>query len=69
MAEKQKITKKHNHDHFWIEDGILHESYNTIRGMRYLQILEVPEAKDTRRCSDEHIELLEDKYLNKIINN
>lgn len=30
-----KISKKHNHDHFWVEDGVLFESYKTTRGMRY----------------------------------
>ena len=33
--KEPKLTKSHNHDHFWVSDNILYESYNTIRGMRF----------------------------------
>lgn len=36
------ITKSHNHSHFWTENRIVYESYNTIRGMRFRQIIELP---------------------------
>lgn len=49
------ITKKHNHDHFWIEDGILYESYNSIRGLRFNPIMSV-NYPDTEKCTDEDIE-------------
>lgn len=49
------ITKSHNHDHFWVDGGILYESYNTLRGRRYRQILEVPNLKDSDRLSDQEI--------------
>lgn len=35
------LKKSHNHDHFWIEDGFLYESCNTIRGLRYFKICEI----------------------------
>jgi hypothetical protein len=35
------ITKSHNHNHFWIEDNTVYESYNTLRGLRYRPIAEV----------------------------
>lgn len=51
LASKQvvscSIPKRHNHSHFWIEDGILYESYNTIRGMRFMSMMEVGDITDT----------------------
>ena len=35
------LTKDKNHDHYWIEDDVLYESYRTIRGLRYRPVLEV----------------------------
>lgn len=29
------IWKDNRHDHFWIEDGMLCETYRTIRGLRH----------------------------------
>jgi hypothetical protein len=37
----KKLTPKHNHNHFWIEDYTVYESYNTIRGVRYAPVAEV----------------------------
>lgn len=33
------IRKSHNHDHFWTENNIVYESYKTLRGMRYMEIV------------------------------
>ncbi|MCP1996636.1 hypothetical protein L1275_002431 [Flavobacterium sp. HSC-61S13] len=52
------MTKSHNHDHFWIEDEILYESYRTIRGLRYRQIMEVLGLKNCERCSEEILQQL-----------
>lgn len=43
----ENIQKSHNHDHFWVEDKILYESYNTIRGMRYrkLFLIDYPDTE------------------------
>ncbi|TDO68758.1 hypothetical protein EV143_12020 [Flavobacterium chryseum] len=35
------ITKSENHSHFWVENKILYESSNTIRGLRYRRIIEL----------------------------
>ena len=35
------IIKSPNHDHFWTEDNVVYESYNTIRGLRYMKIVEL----------------------------
>ena len=35
------IIKSPNHDHFWTEDNVVYESYNTIRGLRYTKIIEL----------------------------
>jgi hypothetical protein len=32
---RKSIPRGANHDHFWIEDNILYETYRTIRGLRY----------------------------------
>ena len=37
----KQLKKSHNHSHFWIEDNIVCESYNTLRGLRYRQLTEV----------------------------
>lgn len=57
------VKKANNHDHFWIRNGILHESYKTIRGLRQRTIMKVEGFQDTRRCSDEEIEAINDKYV------
>lgn len=36
------ITKSQNHSHFWTENRIVYESYSTIRGMRFRQLVELP---------------------------
>lgn len=55
-----RTTKSRNHDHFWIQDGILYESYNTIRGLRFLEVCKVPFMPDGDMCTTECID-----YLNK----
>lgn len=54
-----EITKDRKHDHFWIEDGVLYESYQTIRGLRFREKLEVPNMPDCDRCTDEMIKEIE----------
>lgn len=62
MAQ-QKLSKDRRHDHFWIEDEVLFESYQTIRGLRYRNILEVSGMKDCDRCTPEIIQEIEHKFL------
>ena len=59
---KREIPKHHNHDHFWIEDGYLYESYQTIRGLRYQQIKYVPDMPDIDKCDAECINYLFKEY-------
>lgn len=33
------LTKSHNHDHFWTENNVVYESYNTLRGMRFREVM------------------------------
>lgn len=54
-----KIIKHLHHHHFWVSNGILYESYNTLRGMRYSMITEVPMMEDNDDVSEE--------LINKII--
>jgi len=56
------IPKRHNHDHFWVEDGVLFESYNTIRGMRYDAIKNVPVMPDLDICGCAAISYIAKEY-------
>jgi len=57
------ITKSHNHNHFWILDEILYESYNTIRGLRYRALIQVKGFEDTDKCSDMQINEINNKFF------
>jgi hypothetical protein len=59
----EAIVQRHNHSHYWIEDGVLYESYNTIRGLRYMMLLEVPGMNDCDKCTPEMIAYIEKQYL------
>lgn len=50
-----KLTKDKKHSHYWIEDGILGESYHTLRGLRYRGICEI-DLPDNPRVSYEELE-------------
>jgi len=56
------LPKRHNHDHFWIEDGVLYESYKTIRGMRYNQTMEVSGMPNEEKCSDACLKYIAKEY-------
>ncbi len=60
----KKLIKKHNHDHFWIADGVLFESYRTLRGLRYMSKIEVPGMPDMDECDEATITHIEKEYLN-----
>lgn len=51
---KQIIKKEESHDHFWIENKCLCESYKTIRGLRWRFITEV-DYPDCDNLSDDQI--------------
>ena len=57
--------KSHNHDNFWINSGVLYESYNTIRGLRYRAISCV-DYPDTEKVSDVDILIIESEIANKL---
>lgn len=63
--EKSQLIKSHNHDHFWIEDNILFESYKTIRGLRYRSIMEVM-LQDNDKLSESEIEFINKSYFGKV---
>ena len=64
MNEPKTLTKDRRHDHYWIENEVLFESYHTIRGLRYRGVMEVAGLKDTERCSEAMIIYIEKEYLN-----
>ena len=49
------LWKDSKHSHFWIEDGQLFESYQTIRGLRYRYRMDVKGIPDTDICTDADI--------------
>ena len=51
------------HSHFWVEDGELYESYQTIRGMRYRHRFSVAGLPDTDQCSEAMILYISKEYL------
>lgn len=52
------IPKDRRHHHFWIEDGILYETYWTIRGNRYRELYKV-NYPDRETVSDEELSKIE----------
>lgn len=61
------IIKSHNHDHFWIENGIVYESYNTLRGLRYRELMNLDfEYPDSDKLSDSQVEFLNNILSSKI---
>ena len=62
MAQK-KLYKDHKHDHYWIENEQLFESYQTLRGLRYRHLMEVKGMPDSDECTDEMIIYIEKEYL------
>lgn len=58
------MTKHPNHDHYWIEDGVLYESYRTIRGLRYMSKIPVQGMPDIDKCDDKCILYIKKEYCN-----
>lgn len=57
-----RLHRDKRHDHYWIEDGILFESYWTIRGLRYRSLMKV-DLPDCEWLTDTEVLCLEEKYL------
>ncbi len=64
--EENRLWKDDRHSHFWIEDGVLFESYHTIRGLRYRNRFYVEGLPDTDRCSPEMILRIESEFIENI---
>ena len=62
---EELVPKRHNHNHFWIENGILYESYNTLRGLRFLDVKEVPGMPDEEKCSENCLKYIYKNYYNE----
>lgn len=65
MENKKEITltKDKNHDHFWIDEEMLFESYKTIRGLRYRPRLKVWGMPNSDKCTPEMITYIEKQFL------
>lgn len=60
-----ELVKKHNHSHFWVEDNVVYESYNTIIGKRYMSVVEV-EMEDNGNLTDDDIEYVNMKIKENV---
>lgn len=57
------IYRDFNHHHFWIRDGHLFETFETIKGIRHKHRLSVPGMPDEDICSEACINYIEKEYL------
>jgi len=64
MVKYNYLIKDKKHSHFWIENGELFESYQTIRGLRYRHRFSVNDLPDTDKCQLDMIKYIESEYLN-----
>jgi hypothetical protein len=62
MNPIDRFKQEENHDHFWIEDELLFQSYRTIRGLRYCYLFAVPGMPDEENCSDACLEYIKKQY-------
>lgn len=65
IQEPKKIHRDRRHHHYWIEDGVIFETYETIRGLRYRELFYVPNMPDNDKCDDACIDYVEKEFLNK----
>lgn len=49
-----QVTKHRRHHHFWIDDGRLYESYTTIRGLRFRELIDV-NLPDQNKALDSYL--------------
>jgi len=57
-AKKKVIQKDRRHDHFWIENGSLCETYRTIRGLRWRWVAFAGQEPDHEKISDDELTAL-----------
>lgn len=53
------MTNHPNHDHYWISDCVLYESYRTCRGLEYLPVVQVI-YPDRDELTEEEIKTIEE---------
>lgn len=53
----KKLVPRDNHDHYWIEENTVYESYLTLRGLRYISVAEVI-SEDKEKLSEQDIEVV-----------
>lgn len=63
----KNIHKDRRHDHYWIENGVLYESYRTIRWLRWRGLCNVRGMPDMDRCSEACIINIEKKINNGML--
>jgi len=61
------IGKRYKHHHFWIEDEILYESYYDLTGLRYSEVMPVPEMPNETYCGEACMKFINLQYENETI--
>jgi hypothetical protein len=59
----KEIVKDEKHDHYWIDDDVLYETYRTLRGVRYRPVLEVFGMPNCEKCTEDMMVYIEKQYL------
>lgn len=60
---KKELPKDEKHDHYWIDDNVLYESYRTIRGLRFRPVLEVYGMPNCEKCDQSILIYIEKEYM------
>ncbi len=61
--ERKELTKHPKHSHYWVENELFCESFQTIRGMRYNTICHVQGIPDCENCSEDMVKYIQQEFL------
>ena len=65
MPADVKLYKHRKHNHFWIKNEVLYESYNTLHGLRYQEIMKVSRVPDEDKCKEVCLKYISKEFLNQ----
>jgi hypothetical protein len=60
----EQLTKAHNHAYFFSHNGVIHEAYKTIRGLRHRPLIAI-EYPDKAILCDVDVLLINSELKNK----
>ena len=65
MFRIRKLTKSHNHEYFYTLENVVHEVYRTIRGLRFMAVVEIDDYPDKDKLCEVDILLIDTELANK----